>query len=93
MAQTYQSETARIRMHQGLCPECGKTALIHDPDNRFWLPRGCDLTQAGVTDRIEQFRTDLTMAERNDLDFELRMAGAGSHPDWCKCQRVCGGDQ
>lgn len=91
MAQKYRDDTSRLRMHQGLCPECGDHPDMHNHDYRFWIPRRCDLTPAGVADRIEQFRTDLVMAEINDLDFALKMAGG--HPHWCKCTRVCGGDQ
>jgi hypothetical protein len=42
----------------GLCPECGDPADKHLDDNRFWLPRRCDLLPRGVVAAIEQFEAD-----------------------------------
>lgn len=60
MTQRYTSETARARMAVSTCPECGQWPERHLASNAFWLPRHCDLTQAGVIDRIAAFRGDLT---------------------------------
>jgi hypothetical protein len=59
MAQRYFTETARVRMAEGRCPECGTTPDTHTDDIRFWIPRRCDLTPHGVTSRIQQYRADL----------------------------------
>ncbi len=28
-----------------------------------------------------------------NIEWKLILKGADNHPEWCKCQRVCGGDQ
>jgi hypothetical protein len=56
MAQTYTAPVARERMAAGLCPECGQAVDTHVADNRFWIPRRCDLLPAGVTDRIDHYQ-------------------------------------
>lgn len=58
MAQRYASEAARARMSEGNCPECGQMPKQHLDSPEFWLPRHCDLTRAGVIDRIATFRED-----------------------------------
>lgn len=58
MTQRYKSETALTRMAEGNCPECGQPPQQHLTSPDFWLPRHCDLTQAGVTDRITAFLED-----------------------------------
>lgn len=58
MAQSYPQLVARERMSRGLCPECGQPPATHSNDLRFWMPRACDLTQTGVVDRIDQYRTE-----------------------------------
>jgi hypothetical protein len=55
MAQRYSTPTDRGRMANGLCPECGESSREHIDDPRFWIPRRCDLTPAGVVDRINQY--------------------------------------
>ena len=55
-AQRYSHPIARERMSHSLCPECGTPAATHSDDMRFWIPRACDLTPRGVTDRIEQYQ-------------------------------------
>ena len=46
-------------MEAGRCPECGGMVTDHSSDSRFWIPRNCDLTFAGVSDRIDQYKADL----------------------------------
>lgn len=60
MAQRYSQPVPRERMLHGLCPECGQPASTHSNDLRFWMPRACDLTQTGVIDRIDQYRSETT---------------------------------
>jgi hypothetical protein len=57
-AQRYTAPLAHERMDAGLCPECGGTASNHLDDNRFWLPRTCDLLPRGVEERVLQYRAD-----------------------------------
>jgi hypothetical protein len=60
MAQKYREPIAHERMAAGTCPECGKPAEQHSSSPNFW-ERGfgqCDLLPRGVTERIEQYRTD-----------------------------------
>jgi hypothetical protein len=64
MAQRYFSETARDRMAEGRCPECGMTPGTHTDDPRFWIPRRCDLTPNGVVERINQYHADLNEVAR-----------------------------
>lgn len=59
-AQRYKTVLAHQRMESGLCPECGLEVETHTPDIRFWIPRQCSLTPAGVQDRIEQYRADVS---------------------------------
>lgn len=35
----------------------------------------------------------LTDDEREELRADLRRIHTTAHPEWCKCQRDCGGDQ
>ncbi|QWT30525.1 hypothetical protein OLP41_gp176 [Mycobacterium phage I3] len=63
MTQRYASETACSRMAAGTCPECGQAPERHLASTAFWLPRHCDLTPAGATDRITAFREDRTETE------------------------------
>lgn len=63
MTQRYASELARARMAMEVCPECSQAPERHLASNAFWLPRDCDLTQAGVTDRIAAFRDDVANSE------------------------------
>lgn len=57
-SQRYTSEQATNRMSNKRCPECGAPPVTHTNDNRFWIPRACDLTLTGVMERIEQFEAD-----------------------------------
>lgn len=67
MAQTYTDPTAQRHLANGVCPECGEPAVAHTTDVRFWVaPQTCDLRQDGVTDRIEQYRTDLEQADADE---------------------------
>ena len=59
MTQLYTNPTARTRMSEGHCPECGDDPDSHLDSAAFWLPRACDLTRAGVVDRIDAFNADL----------------------------------
>lgn len=59
MAQRYTGTVARERMSEDNCPECGDLPAAHSSDNRFWIPRACDLTLEGVKDRIAQYWSDL----------------------------------
>lgn len=63
MTQRYTSETARARMAVDTCPECGQGPERHLASSAFWLPRNCDLTKAGVADRIAAFRDDVVNSE------------------------------
>lgn len=58
MAQRYHDDTSHRRMAAENCPECGEPASEHVNDNRFWIPRRCDLLPHGVTERIEQHQAD-----------------------------------
>lgn len=58
MSQRYSSEVARSRMSNKRCPECGAPPVTHSNDNRFWIPRACDLTVDGVIGRIDQYAHD-----------------------------------
>lgn len=55
MTQVYAHPVALTRMTEGQCPECGEDPDRHLDSSAFWLPRGCDLTRAGVVDRIDAF--------------------------------------
>ena len=57
-AQRYTSPVACERMAAGNCPECGEPAEGHVNDQRFWIPRACDLLPHGVTGRIAQYQAD-----------------------------------
>ena len=46
------------------CPECGQDPDRHLDSPEFWLPRACDLTRAGVVDRLDAFNADLAEAGR-----------------------------
>ncbi len=59
MTQLYTNPGARSRMSEGQCPECGDGPDRHLDSAEFWLPRACDLTRAGVIDRIDAFNADL----------------------------------
>lgn len=58
-AQRYAPGVAHKRMAADTCPECGEPAGEHLNDNRFWMPRRCDLLPHGVVERIEQYRADV----------------------------------
>lgn len=58
MSQRYAQPVPRERMSHGLCPECGGPVATHSSDLRFWVPRSCDLTPQGVTDRIAQYESE-----------------------------------
>lgn len=58
MTQLYSDPTARTRMDAGKCPECGQDPGQHLDSTAFWIPRACDLTRAGVVDRINAFETE-----------------------------------
>lgn len=62
-AQRYHLPVAHDRMAQNLCPECGAAPDTHSNDQRFWIPRGCDLTRVGVEDRIAAYVYDTTREE------------------------------
>jgi len=64
MTQMYSNPTARTRMSEGQCPECGQDPGRHLDSPEFWLPRACDLTRAGVVDRLAAFNADLAEAGR-----------------------------
>ena len=64
MTQKYTNPIALTRMSAGQCPECGADPALHLDSPAFWLPRACDLTPSGVTDRIAAFDTDLAAAGR-----------------------------
>lgn len=64
MAQRYSHPTALERMAEGNCPECGLTPQSHLSDSRFWVPRLCDLTDYGVTNRIAQYLQDLDPSDK-----------------------------
>lgn len=55
MTQVYTHPVAHTRMSEGQCPECGQDPDRHLHSSAFWLPRRCDLTRAGVVDRIDAF--------------------------------------
>lgn len=57
-AQRYGAGVAHDRMAANQCPECGEDAANHLADNRFWIPRNCDLMPQGVVDRIAQYVAD-----------------------------------
>ena len=56
--QRYTHPVAHERMSHDLCPECGDPVATHSNDQRFWIPRACDLTAQGVTDRIAAYKWD-----------------------------------
>lgn len=57
--QRYTNPTARDRMAQGLCPECGG-----EPDSHGgWGAWNCSLTDNGVAGRIYQYQKDLKDTE------------------------------
>lgn len=58
MTQRYKNPVAHACMGQGNCPECGQAPEKHIESAAFWIPRHCDLTRAGVADRIAAFRED-----------------------------------
>lgn len=58
MAQRYKGALTLSFMEAGNCPECGESPEVHLDDNRFWLPRRCDLLPHGVRDRIAQYQQD-----------------------------------
>jgi hypothetical protein len=60
MTQQYTDFKAIASMRMGGCPECGRPPERHSPDNRFWIPRECDLTPKGVTDRIDAHLTAMS---------------------------------
>lgn len=60
MTQRYRPGVAHERMAEGNCPECGESPERHLDDVRFWTPRKCDLLPVGVSDRISQYRADIT---------------------------------
>jgi hypothetical protein len=62
MTQTYTNPIAHTRMTAGQCPECGDDPDRHLDSPAFWLPRTCDLTHSGVTDRIAAFNADRAAA-------------------------------
>lgn len=53
-AQRYIDVTARLRMANNQCPECGTAVEEHSG----WGGPGCTLTDNGVAQRINQFRKD-----------------------------------
>lgn len=65
MAQRYESPLALERMSANKCPECGHALPTHTSDTRFWIPRTCDLTPAGVKDRIARYENDLIEAKES----------------------------
>lgn len=62
MAQRYADDMSHWRMDNGNCPECSEKPSQHINDSRFWIPRNCSLTPAGVNERITQYRADLSTA-------------------------------
>ena len=55
MAQTYSDPVPRLRMKQGLCPECGNVPSRHDG---WGGPDRCSLTDMGVAQRLHAYRAE-----------------------------------
>jgi hypothetical protein len=55
MSQRYAHPYALSRMADGRCPECGFEPFRHDG---WGGPAGCTLTDAGVSQRVAQYRAD-----------------------------------
>lgn len=77
MAQLYTDPLAQTRMNDGTCPECGQDPGEHSDSAEFWIPRTCDLTRAGVEDRINAFLIGAKYVGLQEDDAARQAGGDG----------------